>query len=227
MISLARSEALPFAAGVAARLGLSGPARETFINGAQVLRVPAGVSVIQPGTPAGAYLYVISGAVRMQLVAANGRAVTLLRIGHDEPCVITTSCLFSHKPYPVEGVSEGEVIVLTLPGHAFDSLFAGDPGFRAAVLQAFSERVGEIILAMESSLFESIPARLARTLLASARNGIVTGTHADLAAEIGSAREVVSRQLSRFAEKGLIALERGRIEILDAAALARAETDMI
>jgi CRP/FNR family transcriptional regulator, anaerobic regulatory protein len=226
-MSLSKAEAQPFASGVAERLGLSGPARETFVNGAQVHRIPAGVSVIQPGAPAGAYLYVISGAVRMQLVAANGRAVTLLRIEHGEPCVITTSCLFSHKPYPVEGVTEGEVMALTLPGHAFDSLFASDTSFRAAVLQAFSERVGEIILAMESSLFESIPARLARALIAGAKGGVVTGTHADLAAEIGSAQEVVSRQLSRFAEKGLIALERGKIEILDAAALARAEAEVI
>jgi CRP/FNR family transcriptional regulator, anaerobic regulatory protein len=220
-MSLPKAEALPLAAGVADRLGLSGPARETFLQAAQVMRLPHAITVIQPGTPAGAYLYVISGAVRMQLVGANGRSVTLLRIEQGEPCVITTSCLFSHKPYPVEGITEGEVLALTLPTHAFDALFGGEPAFRAAVLQAFSNRVGEIILAMESSLFESIPARLARALLHGAKEGVLAATHAEIAAEIGSAREVVSRQLSRFAERGLIALERGKIVILDAAALAR------
>jgi len=206
---------------VADRLALSGEARTRFVAAASLHRFPGGQTVIHPGQNANAYLYVISGAVRMQLVAANGRVVTLLRIADDEPCVLTTSCLFSHRPYPVEGITEGEVVALTLPNAAFDSLFAGSPPFREAVLRAFSERVGEIIVAMESSLFESIPARLARALVASAKEGSVRLTHADLAAEIGSAREVVSRQLARFAERGWIALHRGTIEIRDTAALRR------
>lgn len=225
MTVLARQEHSPQIAHVADRLGLQGEARRAFLGAAQVHRFSHGTPVIQPGSPAQAYLYVIAGAVRMQLVGANGRAVTLLRIEADEPCVITTSCLFSHKPYPVEGVTEGEVIALTIPGRTFDVLFAQDPAFRAAVLATFSTRVGEIIMAMESSLFEPIPARLARALLAAGKDGTVNATHAELASEIGSAREVVSRQLSRFAEKGLIALERGKIILKDRAALAREDIE--
>jgi len=206
---------------VADRLGLSGEARERFVSAASVHRFASGQTVIHPGQNANAYLYVISGAVRMQLVGANGRVVTLLRIENDEPCVLTTSCLFSHRPYPVEGITEGDVVALTLPNTTFDSLFAGSPPFREAVLRTFSERVGEIIVAMETNLFEGIPARLARALVASARDGAVRLTHADLAAEIGSAREVVSRQLARFAERGWIELHRGAIEIRDPAALRR------
>lgn len=225
MTSLARQEQTPQVTHVADRLGLQGEAREAFMGAAQMHRFAHGTTVIQPGSPAQAYLYVVSGAVRMQLVGANGRAVTLLRIEADEPCVITTSCLFSHKPYPVEGVTEGEVTALTIPGRTFDVLFAQDPAFRGAVLETFSTRVGEIIMAMESSLFEPVPARLARALLAAAKDGTVNATHAELANEIGSAREVVSRQLSRFAEKGLIALERGKIILKDRAALAREDIE--
>ncbi|MCA0406135.1 MAG: Crp/Fnr family transcriptional regulator [Proteobacteria bacterium] len=225
MTSLGRQEQAPHIAHVADKLGLMDASREAFMAAAQVHRFPHGMTVIQPGGPAQAYLYVIGGAVRMQLVGANGRAVTLLRIEADEPCVITTSCLFSHKPYPVEGVTEGEVTALTIPARTFDVLFAQDSAFRAAVLATFSTRVGEIILAMESSLFEPVPARLARALLAAGREGVVNATHAELASEIGSAREVVSRQLSRFAEKGLIALERGKIILKDRVALAREDIE--
>lgn len=225
MTTLAKNEQAPLVAEVASRLGLGEAARAAFMGAAQVHRFPHGMAVIQPGAEVQAYLYVMEGAVRMQLVGANGRAVTLLRIERGEPCVITTSCLFSHKPYPVEGVTEGEVTALTIPARTFDALFAGEPSFRAAVLQTFSARVGEIILAMESSLFEPIPARLARALLAAAKDGVVNATHAELAGEIGSAREVVSRQLSRFAEKGLIALERGKIVLRDAGRLAREDLE--
>lgn len=206
---------------VADRLALSGEARETFVQAASLHRFPSGMTVIQPGQNVEAYLYVIAGAVRMQLVGANGRVVTLLRIEADQPCVLTTSCLFAHRPYPVEGITEGEVTALMLPIRIFDSLFSTSSAFREAVLRAFSERVGEIIVAMETNLFESVPARLARALNTAAREGIVRQTHAELAVEIGSAREVVSRQLARFAERGLITLQRGAIEIRDAAALSR------
>ncbi|WP_150288261.1 Crp/Fnr family transcriptional regulator [Rhabdaerophilum calidifontis] len=206
---------------VADRLALAGAAREEFGAAARLHRFPSGMTVIRPGDPAQGYLYILDGAVRMQLVGARGRVVTLLRIERDEPCVLTTSCLFSRRPYPVEGVTEGEVTALTLPVAVFDWLFAEAPGFRAAVLRTFSERVGDIIVAMEASLFDSVPARLARALIGAAREGIVHLTHAELAAEIGSAREVVSRQLARFAERGLISLQRGTIEIRAAEALRR------
>lgn len=209
---------------VADRLALDIVHRADFEAHAKIHRIPSGTVVIHPGEPAGHYLYVIEGAVRMQLVGASGRVVTLLRIERDEPCVLTTSCLFSHKPYPVEGITEGDVVALTLPAPSFDKLFAASAPFRGKVLQTFSERVGEIILAMEANLFESVSARLARALLAIAKEGEVHLTHAELAAEIGSAREVVSRQLARFAERGLIALQRGMIEIRDARKL-RAESE--
>lgn len=212
---------LPRLEQVADRLGLDGLARERFLGAAQVHSFAPDTVVIHPGDMAQGYLYILEGAVRMQLVAANGRVMTLLRIEPDEPCVLTTSCLFSHRPYPVEGVTEGTVTALTLPARTFDALFADSPAFRAAVLRAFSERVGEIIVAMETSLFESVPARLARALIAARKEGAVRLTHQELAAEIGSAREVVSRQLARFAERGLISLQRGAIAILDARALER------
>ncbi len=221
MTGLARREHAPQIAQVADRLGLCGEARSAFIGAAQMHRFAHGTTVIQPGSPAQAYFYVIAGAVRMQLVGAKGRAVTLLRIEADEPCVITTSCLFSHRPYPVEGITEGEVTALTIPARIFDVLFAQDQAFRGAVLETFSNRVGEIILAMEANLFEPISARLARALLAAGKDGVVNATHAELANEIGSAREVVSRELARFAEKGLIALERGKIILKERTALAR------
>lgn len=208
-------------AEAASKLGLAGEERDRFTGAAQVLRVPAGTIVVQPGQTPGHYLFIAQGAVRMQLVAANGRVATLLRIEAGEPCVMTTSCLFSHRPYPVEGIAEAPVTAVVLPVATFDGLFAVSARFRAAVLQAFSDRVGELLTAFETNLFESVPARLARALIARAQDGAVEQTHADLAAEIGSAREVVSRQLSRFAQRGWIGLQRGAILIRDEAALRR------
>ena len=212
-------------ADVAGRLALDGEADESFRAAARLHRFPDGHIVIHPGENPHAYLYVVEGSVRMQLIGASGRMVTLLRIEPGEPCVLTTSCLFSNRPYPVEGVTEGAVTALTLPAGVFHSLFERSGAFRGAVLRAFSERVGAIIGAMETSLFDSVAARLARALLAASRDGAVHRTQAALAAESGSAREVVSRQLARVAERGLIDLHRGSIEMRDPEALRREGED--
>ena len=98
---------------VADRLALSGEARETFVQAASLHRFPSGMTVILPGQNVEAYLYVMSGAVRMQLVGANGRVVTLLRIEADQPCVLTTSCLLAHEAYSAEGIAELEALAAT------------------------------------------------------------------------------------------------------------------
>lgn len=208
-------------ATVAARLGLSGEDARLFGESARALSVPSGTTVIAPGQDAENYLFVLAGAVRMQLIGAGGRAMVLFRVEPGEACVLTTSCLLSHKPYPVEGVTEGEVEALLLPVAAFHGLMGRSEAFRRAVLADFGERVGDLLLAIEASVFERVEQRLARALLARADRDLARLTHAELAEEIGSAREVVSRQLARFARRGMVDLHRGEIRLMDRAGLAR------
>jgi CRP/FNR family transcriptional regulator len=84
------------------------------------------------------------------------------------------------------------------------------------------ERMAELMTLVEAIAFGRMDSRLAQRLLALGRSAArVTITHQQLAAELGSAREVISRLLKEFERHGVIALERGEIAILDPAALAR------
>jgi len=78
---------------------------------------------------------------------------------------------------------------------------------------------------LERVAFGRLEPRLAAELLALAQSGLVKTTQAELAARIGSAREVVSRHLSALAREGLIAVERGRISLLDLPRLRRLATE--
>jgi len=109
-----------------------------------------------------------------------------------------------------------------VPVAAFERLLAEDAAFRRAVLRNYAERVGELVVVIQDVLFHALPQRLARLLVPRARDGVVEATHQAIAAELGSAREVVSRALARFERDELIRVERGRIVILDADRLARA-----
>lgn len=204
-----------------ADLGLGAEDAAIFRAAARIVTIPDGAAAIGAGRDAENYLFLVEGRVRMQLTGASGRSVVLFRVEPGEACVLTTSCLMSHRPYPVEGISEGEVRALLLPRAAFESLMACSETFRHSVLAEYGERVSDLLLALESTVFERIESRLARALLTRAVDGAVHCTHAEIADEIGSAREVVSRQLARFARRGLVALKRGEIVIRRPADLER------
>ena len=147
--------------------------------------------------------------------------MTLYRIGAGESCLLTTSSLIGDEPLPAEGYAETDVEARIVSKATFDRLVAEDPDFRRDVLRNYANRVADLVVTMQDVLFRAIPERLARTLLVRERQGIVEATHQEIANELGSAREVVSRVLQRFEREGVIAIERGRIVIRDSEALRR------
>ncbi len=147
--------------------------------------------------------------------------MTLYRIGAGESCLLTTSSLIGDEPLPAEGYAETDVEARIVSKATFDRLVADDPDFRRDVLRNYANRVADLVVTMQDVLFRAIPERLARTLLVRERQGIVEATHQEIANELGSAREVVSRVLQRFEREGVIAIERGRIVIRDSEALRR------
>jgi len=191
----------------------------------QEVRLPAGQTVFRRGDPCRNYLLVVRGLVRVQVLAANGREVTLYRVTDGESCVITTSCLISRETYPAEGVTETETTALVVPMALFDEALESSASFRRFVFANQGRRLGDLIQRIEDVVFGRIDVRLARLLRERSEGGArtVSLTHQQLAAELGTAREVVSRQLKQLEKKGLIATRRGSIEVLQPEGLAGVE----
>jgi len=112
------------------------------------------------------------------------------------------------------------VRAIALGNGLFQALLAESPGFRQFVFAVYARRVTDLIVLVEEVAFGRMDLRLASRLRDSAdASGMVAATHQELAAELGSAREVVSRLLKDFEQRGLVALHRGRVELLDRTAL--------
>jgi CRP/FNR family transcriptional regulator, anaerobic regulatory protein len=198
------------------------PELQRLIAATPLLQVPAGVTVFRTGDACERYLMVLEGSVRVQKLAENGREIVLYRVVAGETCVLTTSCLLAGEHYPAEGVTESPVTAVGLPLAQFQEALACSETFRRFVFASFGERLAELMTLVEALAFGRLDSRLAQCLLDRGQStSRVTITHQQLAAELGSAREVVSRLLKELERHGWIALERGEIAILDAAALAR------
>ncbi|ARJ64236.1 Crp/Fnr family transcriptional regulator [Magnetospirillum sp. ME-1] len=182
--------------------------------------LPAGTKVFGEGSPCQAYLILLAGEVRVQKVAESGREIVLYRVGAGETCIVTTACLMSGVDYDAEGVAESDVTAQVLPAPAFRELLGRSESFRDFVFRAYGTRISSLLMLIDEVAFGRMDRRLAACLLARAKGtGTVTATHQDLAVELGSAREVVSRLLKDFERRGWVALARGSVTLLDAAAL--------
>ncbi|WP_376692365.1 Crp/Fnr family transcriptional regulator [Wenzhouxiangella sp. EGI_FJ10409] len=188
---------------------------------AQKQTLEAGRAVFHPGMACSHYLIVSAGCVRVFVSTASGREATLYRVEPGQTCVLTTSCLLSGDAYPAHAVTETNVEVQVVPATAFEELLDDSPAFRRFVFESLGRRLTTVIQRFEAHTDRAVLPRLARCLLEAGHGSdVVRLTHQQLATELGTAREVVSRHLKHLEDKGHLRLQRGVIELRDWQALA-------
>ena len=185
---------------------------------AQTVTVPAGTVLFDEHQPCQGFPFILDGGIRVLKPSAGGRELPLYRVLPGESCIITSSCLLGHADYNARGVAETATTLVLLPRDLFDDLLA-QPAFRDFVFRLFSERIADLMQLIEEVAFRKLDQRLAGLLLGKGKT--VHATHQQLADELGSVREMVSRLLKSFAEQGLVRLGREQVEILDPAGLRR------
>jgi len=190
------------------------------VSAGQRLSVPQGTVLFHAGDSCGGFVIVHEGTIKVSLTAENGREIILYRVRPGEICLQTFGCLINNHPYGAEGLAETDVTIELLPKADFEQRVASDQQFRASLFGAVASRFADMEQLVEDVALTGFTARLARGLLRLRdEDGQVHATHETLATEIGSGRAAVSRGLGTFARDGLIAIERGRILILDAEGL--------
>lgn len=203
--------------------GLPSEERAPLAEGAIAMGLPAGATVFAPDQPCGYFILVCSGNVRVYQLDAEGNEIVLYRLGTGSICILTTLALLASENYSAFAVTETPVEAVALPAATFNELMARSAPFRSFVFQAQAARMADLMTVIQHVAFESIDSRLAARLLALAADGRALAiTHQQLAAEIGTAREVVSRHLKAFERRGWVSLSRGQVELRDAAPLRAA-----
>lgn len=193
---------------------------------ARIVRLPAGARVFGPGQAPTGYLLLLDGDIRVSQVSEGGREIVLYRVQPGESCALTTACLIAGEPYQAEAVTETEAEAVAIPRAVFDDMIARSPVFRRFVLAAFSARLTDLFKLVDEIAFRRMDVRIAHKLIELAGpENTLTMTHQQIATELGTAREVVSRQLHELQRRGWIRPGRGSIEIVNRAALQRLASD--
>lgn len=195
---------------------LAASEQELLLEQSSVMRVPKNTVIFGPGKIPNHLLLLLEGTIRVQQLSEKGREIVLYRVRAGESCVMTTACMLAFESYSAEGVAETNAEAVAIPLNTFDQLVSVSPDFRRFVFTAYSTRIAELFHIIEVVAFQRIDIRLAEKILELAQSeSVIRLTHQQLAAELGTAREVISRQLSEFQRRQWIKQSRGVIEILN------------
>jgi CRP/FNR family transcriptional regulator len=202
-------------------LGQAAPdlARE-FQRVATLVHLPAGSDVFGEGDRVEAIALLLSGTVRVYKIGASGREITLYRFGLGESCVLTASAILNRRTFPALATVEQDADAVLVPAETFRRWVHESSLWRDFVFDMLSQRLASLLDVLDQVAFRRMDARLASWLLARARTqNPVQVTHQQVAVELGTSREVVSRLLKELARRGLVRTRRGAIAVVDAAGL--------
>lgn len=203
-----------------------GPEDRSALEALPVMPLPRGSVVFRPGDSVQGYALVLSGRIDVSLTGATGREIMLYSVAPGQSCIQTTLGLLAGDDYSAEAVAFIETELVLVPRSLFLSLVDRSSAFRALVFAAFADRMQTMMQLLEKVAFQKVETRLAERLLQLApEDGTIRMTHADLAGQVGSAREVVSRRLESWARSGWVSVGRGTITVQDRAALSALATD--
>ena len=201
---------------------LSSEERRAAAPHCRLLVASAGKVLYDVGERCSHFLVVVDGAVTVRQTTATGRNLVLYRLATGEACALTTMALLGGDlaHHVAQAVADSETRVLAIPVTVFLELMEQSQAFRRFAIAACAARFRDLLQRIDRLSQHRIDSRLAETLLAkSVDRQSLHISHTDLAAEVGTAREVVSRQLARFDQQGWIQRNRGGLTVLNRAAL--------
>jgi CRP/FNR family transcriptional regulator, anaerobic regulatory protein len=179
-------------------------------------RIPAGKDVFVEGDNAEAIALLLSGSVRVYKIGESGREITLYHFGHGESCILTANAILSQKSFPAIATVESDAEAVMIPADVFRDWIRRFDLWREFVFDLLSDRLSTIMAIVDEVVFQRLDKRVAAYLINNIKtNKSLTITHQQIASDLGSSREVISRILGDFSQRGLVESGRGVIEIND------------
>ncbi len=181
----------------------------------QEITVPADVMVCQSGDVCENLVIVLEGQVKVYRPAINGKSLTLYTVNENESCILTASCILNQTPFPAFAVTTTEVKALSIPPENVIDWLEHVPMWQKYMFSLLSQRMVNLIELVDAVAFESLDVRLKSWLKNQSDQELIKITHQQIAEELASSREVISRLLKKFEKEGIIKLGRGTIKLIN------------
>lgn len=195
---------------------INDPTWSNALDAATIVRIPDGSSLNVCSNDVDYVSLVVCGALKVRARSDDGRIFSMYRVRPGEICMLSMAFMYSHERLFADIGTEGEVLLLRIPGPHFERLLVQSPGFRTHLMSSMSSYVVKLLHLVEEVTFERLQTRILMHLddvLKASGSCTIRVTHQELAHELGSTREVVSRLLKSMEKAGTIELGRGTITL--------------
>jgi len=187
-----------------------------FQQAATFARIPAGQDVFLEGDRVEGIALLISGVVRVYKIGGTGREITLYRFGLGQSCILSANAILNQITFPAIATVEQDAEAVIIPSATFRDWVRRYDLWRDFVFDLLSQRLATLMTIVDEVAFQRMDTRLASFLLTRCRvQNPIHITHQEIASELGSSREVISRLLEDLSARGLVRSTRGEIEVLD------------
>jgi len=196
---------------------LLNPEESNVFKSAKQVRIPIGKRLFRESEHCKSFMWLLDGSVRVFKNSSGGREITLYRVDPGELCVLSLQSLLSGEGFQAEAVAETELFGLSLSQPDFDKALEDSSVFRRYILKFLSQRISDVVQLVSEVTFQRLELRLScilGQLFERSGNQPLSITHAQLARELGTTREVISRILKELEYQDCIVLSRGEISLV-------------
>lgn len=147
----------------------------------------------------------------------DGRELLLYYLNAGETCSMSFSCCMMDKRSDIRTTAEDDSVVIGIPVKHVDEWMSKYPSWKNFVMRSYDARMHEMIKTIDTIAFKKMDERLLKYLRERAeahQATVIHSTHQQIASDLNASREAISRLLKQLEKKGIVSLERNKINLL-------------
>ena len=180
----------------------------------RTINVAAHTTVAVEGEKCLNFSLVLEGKIKVYKISEGGKLITLYHINKNEGCILTTASIFNNLPFPAMAETITDCKIITFPARLLLTYFDNNAAWRKFIFSLLLNKMATLVTMVDDLAFQKLDGRLLSWLNNNQQNSIINLTHQEIAEQLGSTREVISRSLKTLEKKGFISLFRGKIKVL-------------
>jgi len=188
-----------------------------FEDNAKHISVKEGDTILDIGQTVRVIPIVLSGTLKVSRIDDNGHELLLYYVSPKESCALTFTCCMQHFPSEVKATAEDDVEFLAIPIATMDEWMMKYPTWKSFVMKTIRARFNELLKSIDQLAFQKLDERLIHYLKEKSKatgSSLINLSHEQIANEMASSREVISRLLKILENDKKLLLYRNQIKLL-------------
>ncbi|MFN5324310.1 MAG: Crp/Fnr family transcriptional regulator [Bacteroidota bacterium] len=182
----------------------------------KLMHLDAGTIILEPGSYVKFIPLLVKGSIKVLRQGNDANEILLYYVEPGETCAMSLTCCVSNQKSNVKAIAEEDTTMISLPVNKSDEWMTTYPSWKSFIMQTYRNRFEELLKAIDGIAFQKVDERLHHYLVEKSKllkSSEIQISHQQIAEELNSSREVISRLLKQLELKGLVSLGRNKISL--------------